>query len=423
MASARHQVVVFGERAGLKPVAGASAPLSTPFPASCVFSTPSLRPVTLMSSAPRLYILTTTDVPNNVILGHASFAKAAGFDPVFVLPDRGNGNRYADSYSNYVVIWTGSNFRNTTTIRYVLSILGYAFAVSRLLLFRREIYSVLAVDFEGTIAALTLMARGALVFTLVNDNFSARYEMSRTAHLLLRFVEGLLYKLVSSVCILPDRSRVDLLGPVRPARIVILPNVLRGVAVGAYTGGEVTELTILVCGWLVKSRGLDLLYSILQQTKEKVRFVLLGTGDTKLVASLAQSERIRYLGHRSREDTLALMANVDLNLAYYDPSILINRYAMPQKVYDSMSVGCPLLINAEVQMAKTLVEHGVALSTPYRNVTALSALLNRLVDDRAVLFDISRRCVAYNELHFSYDAVERSGVEFYRQLLRPSGRV
>ena len=41
-----------------------------------------------------IYIITTSDLPNNVILGHASFAKSAGFNPIFVFPDRGHGNKY-----------------------------------------------------------------------------------------------------------------------------------------------------------------------------------------------------------------------------------------------------------------------------------------------------------------------------------------
>ncbi len=375
-----------------------------------------------MNAARRLYILTTSDVPNNVILGHASFAKAAGYYPVFVFPDRGNGEKHADIYANYEVLWTRSSFRNTSTIGYVLSIFAYALATSKMLLARRDICSVLAVDFEGTIAALALKARGVQVVILVNDNFSARYHLSKPAYLFLRFVESLLYRFVSTICVLPGRSRVDLLGPIRPRRIVILPNVLRAVAVGAYTGGVVNELTILICGWLVKSRGLDLLNSILEQTKENVRFILLGSGDAELVDRLARSVRVHYLGHRSREDTLVQMAQVDLNLAYYDPSILINRYAMPQKVYDSMSAGCPVLINEEVQMAKTLVGHGTAFSMPYRSVNELSTLLNRLADDKAVLSDMSRQCIAFNKAHLSFSVVERSGVEFYTQLLRETGR-
>ena len=60
-----------------------------------------------------LYIINTTDEPNNVVLGHASFAKEAGFIPVFVFPYRENSESFDKFYTNFVTLRLNFVFKNS----------------------------------------------------------------------------------------------------------------------------------------------------------------------------------------------------------------------------------------------------------------------------------------------------------------------
>ena len=365
-----------------------------------------------------LYILTTSDLPNHVILGHASFAKKAGFSPIFIFPDRGNGDKYASYYEEYSVMGTRTVFSNKNFLTYIFSIISYSVGVSKLLFFKKGIKHVLAVDFEGTLASVFLKIRGVKVYSLVNDNFSVRYNLGYISFIIIRFFESIIYKLVSNISIFPDKSRVQLLGWIKPKEIVILPNVLKDTVVTRYQGNADDNLIVLVCGWLDKTRGLELLKKLAEYTNEKVQFLLVGRGDMTVIDDLTFTRRISFIGHLTREKTLELMSTVDINFAFYNPSITINRYAMPQKVSDSLLVGCPIIINSEVQMAESLFRSGSAFSAEYWDIVGISSILNLLVNNKQVLKKNSECCIALNEKSISYKTVQNAGVAMYEKLLK-----
>jgi hypothetical protein len=366
-----------------------------------------------------LYIITTSDLPNHVILGHASFAKEAGFNPIFIFPDRGNGDKYAEYYKEYSVLFTRTLFSNTNFPKYLFSILSYAIGVSKLLLFNKEIIHILAVDFEGTLASIILKFRGAKVYSLVNDNFAIRYKLDLISFTIIRFFESLTYKVFSNVSIFPDNSRVQLLGGIKPNKIVILPNTLNDNIHTRYQGNANEHLIVLICGWLDKTRGLELLKLLSDKTNEKVQFLLVGRGDMAIIDDLTcYSERIRFIGHMSREKTIELMSTVDINFAFYNPSIIINRYALPQKVSDSLSVGCPIIINSEVQMADLLFTSGSAFSAEYWDILGISSILNILLYNKEKLKITSENCIAFNKNCISFETVHNTGVAFYKNMLQ-----
>jgi len=66
-----------------------------------------------------LYIINTSDELNNVILGHAEFAKEAGFIPIFVFPWRNDDGRFND-YGNYGTLRLNFVFKNTNSLSYLI---------------------------------------------------------------------------------------------------------------------------------------------------------------------------------------------------------------------------------------------------------------------------------------------------------------
>ena len=69
-----------------------------------------------------LYIINTTDEPNNVVLGHASFAKEAGFTPVFVFPYREHAEKFDQFYDKFDTLRLNFVFKNSNSFVYVISI-------------------------------------------------------------------------------------------------------------------------------------------------------------------------------------------------------------------------------------------------------------------------------------------------------------
>ena len=363
----------------------------------------------------KIFILLTSDEPNNVVLGHASFAKQAGLQPIFVFPFRKQSHDLI-SYSQYEVIRMNFLFSTDGIYKYALSMIKYIYYATKIIETRKG--KILAVDLTGVIAAGVVKFKGNKIFVLVNDNFSARYKMPRVIFILMRWMEGKAYEKMAEVCIFPSKIRYEILGSPKLKKIVYLPNILNDNYVPLWVGSSSKDLKVMLCGWLVKSRGLDILEDIILNTDQNVKFILMGSGDDQSIQSIIKNEKVQYFGHGSRNETLSRMSEIDINLALYDPDILINRYALPQKIYDAMMIGCPLLVNSEVQMSEELREKELCFTASYTDAKEIAKILNQIAKNKEILKDISKKILKYNDANLSYSSVTKKGLEIYTMLAK-----
>ena len=357
-------------------------------------------------------------MPNNVILGHAAFAKEAGFKPIFIFPDRGNKNKYDFAYEEYECIKLKTKFDVRNHFTYVYSILKLSISLTKLLFFEKKAETILAVDFECTLPCIFLKFKKIQLISLVNDNFSIRYNFNTIIINFLRFLESIVYKNISNHCIFPDKIRVDLLGKIIPQNVIIIENVLKAETIEInYIGNNENSLKVLICGWLDDTRGLELIQDLLKNTNEDVIFNLVGSGDFVLNNQfILENERVKYYGYKTRLETLELMSRVDINMAYYNPNIIINRYALPQKISDSILISCPCIINNEVKMSEDMKNAGVALSTQYFDTSELSFLLNQLLEDKNILTKMSLNMKNYAKNIVAYDQLKDKAINFYKSI-------
>jgi len=363
----------------------------------------------------KIYFLLTSDEPNNVILGHAAFAKQAGLQPIFVFPFRKQSHDLI-SYSQYEVLRMNFIFSTDGIYKYSLSMIKYIYYATILIKTKKS--KILAVDLTGVIAAAVLKIKGNKIFALVNDNFSARYKMRRGIYLIMRWIEGKAYEKMAEVCIFPSKIRYEILGSPRLKKIEYLPNILNDNFVPLWVGSSSKDLKVMLCGWLVKSRGLGILEDIILHTDQNVKFIMMGSGDDQLIQRMNKNEKVQYFGHGTRKETLSRMSEIDINLALYDPDILINRFALPQKIYDAMMIGCPLLVNREVQMSEELKEEELCYTASYADAKEIAEILNQIAKNKEKLKDMSRKILKYNEENLSYSRVTTKGLEIYTMLAK-----
>ena len=367
-----------------------------------------------------LYIFTTSDLPNHVILGHASFAKKAGFTPVFIFPDRGNGNKYDLAYSDYKCIRLKTKFNVQNHFTYLISVIKLFFEISIYFLKRKKKQYILAVYFECTIICILLKINKYKVYSLVNDNFAIRYKFPKFIFFLIKNIEAYTYKYICEMCIFPDECRVELLGKIKPSKYIIIPNILdSNIGDIYYKGDSSSNLTVLMCGWLESTRGFDILIDIINKTNENIYFILAGSGNYLLqYPDLVSNKRVIYKGMLSRVENLKLMSIVDINFCFYNPTIIINRFALPQKVTDSILIGCPIFINSEVAMSANLVSKNVAISSKYFDIIDISNKLNNLSNDKSSLQIMSNNFLNFNKNQNTYTEIQKIAIKEYQKLIK-----
>lgn len=86
---------------------------------------------------------------------------------------------------------------------------------------------------------------------------------------------------------------------------------------------------------------------------------------------------VANLGETTPAESMRIAAASSAVFAHYKPNILNHVYAAPNKVFDAMMVGVPLLINSECKVSAFATRYGYGLPTGFGDVPALAAALRR----------------------------------------------
>ena len=116
------------------------------------------------------------------------------------------------------------------------------------------------------------------------------------------------------------------------------------------------ELVIFYNGSMSRSRGTDLLHQLLE-TDSRVRVKMAGWIYDEPTRQLAQHPRVEFLGVLTQQQSTELAAQCDYILSLYEPINENNINASPNKIYDAIQVGTPVIINREVKIAAFVEEN------------------------------------------------------------------
>jgi hypothetical protein len=112
------------------------------------------------------------------------------------------------------------------------------------------------------------------------------------------------------------------------------------------------------------------------------------------------------------------MTTIDINVAFYNPNILVNRFALSQKIYDSLMIGCPLLVNSEVKFSGKLFKSKSCFAIKYFDVSKICSKLNELLVNKKPLVKMSKTMQGYFKKHINQQKIELIGKSFYRQIAK-----
>ena len=113
-------------------------------------------------------------------------------------------------------------------------------------------------------------------------------------------------------------------------------------------------LTLVYTGLILKDQGLDIVTSVLHGLKD-VRLVLAGrVGDKELLDKMLKLPNVKYLGLLERAKSLELEANSDAMVVLYDLQYRKNQLSSPNKIFEAMMCGIPLITNMEVNLVREI---------------------------------------------------------------------
>jgi len=127
-------------------------------------------------------------------------------------------------------------------------------------------------------------------------------------------------------------------------------------------------------------------------------------------------DNIIYYGKLSYEDTIKLESECDMLTAIYDPQIGNHIYAAPNKFYEGLMLGKPLIMVKGTGMSPVVEENKLGILIDYSEEGFAEGLCN-LIGQRENWSEMSMRMKQIYEEQFSWNEMERRLVGLYEQIM------
>lgn len=162
------------------------------------------------------------------------------------------------------------------------------------------------------------------------------------------------------------------------------------------------KIIIYVNGWLVKTRGLEVILKLLDINKN-FKVIVAGKIGDDYAEKLITSDRVYYVGELDQSEALSLVSYVDFIFTYYDPVVPINIYAESNKWGDAIFFGKPVLVNSEVLTSKFIIDENAGFSCEYKDIDSLNLFLNNCFNDEELYNSLCQNMSKLKEKHKSFD--------------------
>ncbi len=215
-----------------------------------------------------------------------------------------------------------------------------------------------------------------------------------------------------------EKRREQILGS-SPRKLEVIHNTPKAVRIinnNIIKNTQSNKLKIVYVGILAGSRFLREIIKFVEND-ERFEFHIGGFGimEAEIAAAEKRCNRIVYYGKLPYDKTLALEKSCDIMMAIYDPSVPNHKYAAPNKFYESLMLGKPVIMACNTGFDDIIKENHIGCLIEF-NEKSLSEGINKLVSQKKDWILMSERMKQlYNE-QYSWSEMERRIVVLYAGL-------
>lgn len=204
----------------------------------------------------------------------------------------------------------------------------------------------------------------------------------------------------------------DLLGNVKD--IFILENLPEERIFKNFKKGRHEVFTIGFIGSIRYINQLKLLCEACEDIPGVKIFLAGGPIPSELKEFLSKYPKIEYFGPYSYErDIVDLYSKIDVVYAVYDTNSENVRIAIPNKLYEAIVCGLPIIVAKKTRLAEYVEDLGVGFAVSDRSVDELRELILKLKNERNIIETIEKKAEAIRHRYYWENVIE----EFKRKIL------
>lgn len=140
-----------------------------------------------------------------------------------------------------------------------------------------------------------------------------------------------------------------------------------------------------------------------------------GLHEKEFLEASRMYKNIHFLGKLTYEETLRLESKADILLAIYDPEIENHKFAAPNKFYESLMLGKPLLMVKGTGLSKNLEKYNFGYLIDYSE-ESFEKGVEVLISRRQEWGEMSKKMKDIYKTQYNWDIMESRLIELYADL-------
>lgn len=181
----------------------------------------------------------------------------------------------------------------------------------------------------------------------------------------------------SDATIICSENRKQQILPAKPKRIVVIHNSPKEVNYKKAKELNGQKTLIVYIGVLQNGRMIPELLEFVVKNKE-FELIIGGYGQleslVKMYSSMPKSG-VQFIGKVEYKDVLKIEVNADIIPAIYDPKVKNHFYAAPNKFYEGLMLGKPLLMVKKTGMSNIVADNGIGEVMDYNEKSLSNSLI------------------------------------------------
>jgi glycosyltransferase involved in cell wall biosynthesis len=149
--------------------------------------------------------------------------------------------------------------------------------------------------------------------------------------------------------------------------------------------------------------------------------LIIGSGDVmstlkKITQDLQLKERVLFIGKVPFEKLLQYTHHADLGLTLDKDTNVNYRYSLPNKLFDYIHAGVPVLASDLIEIKKIINEWNIGACTDDHDPKNMGERINHILNDEAGLLIWKKNCkIAAEKLN--WETEEKQLIEVYKKFL------
>ncbi|HID94310.1 MAG TPA: glycosyltransferase [bacterium (Candidatus Stahlbacteria)] len=174
-------------------------------------------------------------------------------------------------------------------------------------------------------------------------------------------------------------------------------------------------------GIYTKDRNLDKIIEAALYIRDGI-LVFVGEGTEehslkKLRDKLRVNEKVNFFKPIPREELIPFISSCDIGLAIYSKNSLNNFYATPNKLFEYIMAGIPIIGSNFPEMRNIIEGEGIGLTVNPDNPMEIASSINKLIEDES-LYNKMQKNLEQARQKYNWEREEKKLIELYRKCLR-----